>query len=41
MAEVTLYMMVGVPGSGKSFIAQGLNCPIVSSDANQKGTLWL
>lgn len=36
MAEVTLYMMVGVPGSGKSFIAQGLNCPIVSSDAIRK-----
>ena len=36
MAEVTLYMMVGVPGSGKSFIAKGLNCPIVSSDAIRK-----
>lgn len=36
MAEVTLYMMVGAPASGKSFIAQRLNCPIVSSDAIRK-----
>ena len=33
MADVVLYMMVGVPGSGKSYLAQSLNCPVVSSDA--------
>lgn len=32
MADVILYMMVGVPGSGKSYIANTLNVPIVSSD---------
>lgn len=33
MADVILYMMVGVPGSGKSYIANTLNAPVVSSDA--------
>lgn len=30
------YMMVGIAGSGKSFIARDLGCPIVSSDAIRK-----
>lgn len=28
-----MFMMVGIPGSGKSYIANTLNCPIVSSDS--------
>lgn len=31
--SAVFYMMVGVAGSGKSFIARDLGCPIVSSDA--------
>lgn len=31
--ETILYMMVGIPASGKSYIAKTLNVPIVSSDA--------
>ena len=34
-----LYMMVGLPGSGKSTIAQKLNCKIFSSDSLRK-ELW-
>lgn len=30
---VTLYMMVGIAGSGKSYFANTLGCPVVSSDA--------
>ena len=33
MEKVYFYMMVGIAGSGKSFLAAQLNCPIVSSDA--------
>lgn len=33
MADVILYMMIGIPGSGKSYIANTLNVPVVSSDA--------
>lgn len=31
--SAVFYMMVGIAGSGKSFIARDLGCPIVSSDA--------
>lgn len=32
----TLYVMVGLPGSGKSYWAKSFNCPIVSSDTIRK-----
>lgn len=32
----TVYMMIGLPGSGKSYVARRFNCPIVSSDAIRK-----
>lgn len=32
----TVYMMIGLPGSGKSYVARQFNCPIVSSDAIRK-----
>lgn len=30
----TLYVMVGLPGSGKSYWAESFNCPVVSSDVS-------
>lgn len=33
MNNPTMFMLVGISGSGKSYIANTLNCPIVSSDS--------
>lgn len=34
--QTVLYVVVGLPGSGKSYWAKSFNCPIISSDAIRK-----